>query len=53
MKVQGKKAYEWRRPDEMHPGFTRALVIEQPPAVATCRATHRLEQSSLTYKATS
>ncbi len=34
MKVAGKKAREWSRPEEFHAGYTRAAVIVQPPAIA-------------------
>jgi hypothetical protein len=35
MKVRDEVVREWLRPDEFHPGYTRAMVIVQPIAVAT------------------
>lgn len=34
MKVRRRKVHEWRRPVEITPGYTRALAIVQPVAVA-------------------
>jgi hypothetical protein len=35
IKVHDRKIHQWIRPAEMTPGYTRALVIMQPVAVAT------------------
>lgn len=35
LKALGKNVHEWLQPDEMHPGYTRAVVIVQPPGVAS------------------
>ncbi len=35
MKVRRRKVHEWARPVEITPGYTRALAIVQPVAVAT------------------
>jgi hypothetical protein len=34
MKARGKAVFHWLRPDEIHPGYTRAMVIAQPWPVA-------------------
>jgi len=34
MKVGRRAVHEWRRPAELTPGYTRALAIVQPVAVA-------------------
>jgi hypothetical protein len=41
VKVWNKAKYEWLRPDELQPGYTRATVIVQPPAVALFSETAR------------
>ena len=35
LKVRRKEIHRWLRPSELHPGYTRALLIVQPLAVAT------------------
>lgn len=34
MKLRGEPVFHWLRPVEMHPGYTRAMVISQPWAIA-------------------
>jgi hypothetical protein len=35
MRVRRRKVHQWRKPAELTPGYTRALAIVQPVAVAT------------------
>jgi hypothetical protein len=35
MRVRRRRVHQWRKPAELTPGYTRALAIVQPVAVAT------------------
>jgi hypothetical protein len=35
IEVRGREVHKWKRPAELTPGYTRALVIMQPTVVAT------------------